>query len=688
MTTKAQAEALVRDKLDESGLDHQDAQELGFVTVPDCSKLYPTFNKVAGLQLPYFHPRTGKPLTCKPGWPPFYRLRYLEQPSGDFASQTEGKHQRYTQEPDTGVCAYFPRNADWSKLLDDWTQPLLLTEGELKAAKACQEGFPTIGLGGVYNFRSAKLGLPWLDELDAVSWARRSVYIVYDSDFRTNPNVCAAINLLAEELLDRGALPHYVGLPDVYDEGKTGLDDFLVQASAEELRQLLSQEAQPLTMSRALWRLNSKCVYVQNPGLVVVKGSGQKISPAAFKEHAYAKEQHLEYSYDASGSLKMKKKAAAASWLKWPLRTEAQELTYAPGEEQLYQDAKGRFTYNTWTGWGCEPQKGDVTPFLKLVDHLFTGAEPEFKQWFLRWLAYPLQHPGTKMFSAMVIHGVIHGTGKSLLGTTMKRIYGPNFVKINQKDLERDYNDWAENRQFVMGDEITGSNKRSDADLLKDLITQQEVRINAKYVPIYSVPDRINYLFTSNHPDAFFLEDKDRRFAIHEVLVDVLPNAFYDGYFAWLDEQSGASALFQYLLDLDLGTFNPAAPAYNSAAKSRMIADSKSDLGAWCSLLAQAPDVLLRVGEVPLEKDLYTSKELLDLYDPLEKTRVSTQGMGTNLKKVGLRQVCGGDPVRVGSTQARYFAVRNCERWLRASLTDVAKHLEGPKTRKTKKQKF
>lgn len=687
MTTKAKAEQLGLEKLEGSGLDLDDAKTLGFEFVPDCSKLYDRFNKVAGLKLPYFNPLTKKPLTCKPGWPEFYRLRYLEQPTGDFASQTEGKHQRYTQEPDTGVCAYFPLNADWKQLANDWETPLLITEGELKAAKACKDGFPTIGLGGVYNFRSTKLGFPWLDELDLIEWPRRSVYIVYDSDFRTNPNVCAAINMLAEELLDRGALPHYVGLPDVYDEGKTGLDDFLVAMSPADLAQLLRDDAQPLTLSRALWKLNRKVVYVRNPGLVVVKGTSQKIAASAFKEHAYAKEQHLEYSYDASGNLKMKKKAAAASWLKWPLRTEARELTYAPGKEQLYED-RGDFVYNTWPGWGCEPKKGQVKPFIQLVDHIFTGAEPEFQQWFLRWLAYPIQHPGVKMFSAMVIHGVVHGTGKSLIGDTMSRLYGSNYAKINQKDLERDYNDWAENKQFVMGDEITGSNKRSDADLLKDLITQKKVRINAKYVPIYEVPDRINYLFTSNHPDAFFLEDKDRRFAIHEVLVDVLPAQFYDDYFKWLDEEGGAEALFQWLLDLDVRGFNPSAAAYQSAAKSRMIADSKSDLGAWCSLLAQSPDVVLKIGDVPLELDLYTSKELLDLYDPMEKTRVSAQGMGTNLKKVGLHQVCGGAPVRVGSTQARYFAVRNCDKWLKASSTDVVKHLEGPQTKKGKGKKY
>src|SRR5205085_336378 len=98
----------------------------------------------------------------------------------------------------TGVCAYFPQLVDWEALRKDPTEPLLLTEGELKAAKATAEGFPTIGLGGVYSFRSSSQGVFFLPELENFNWARRKVTVVYDSDYVKNPMVCSAINALAE----------------------------------------------------------------------------------------------------------------------------------------------------------------------------------------------------------------------------------------------------------------------------------------------------------------------------------------------------------------------------------------------------------------------------------------------------------------------------------------------------------
>ena len=53
-------------------------------------------------------------------------------------------------------------------LAKDPTESILITEGELKAAKGTAEDFPTIGLGGVYNFRASNHGLFFLPELEQI----------------------------------------------------------------------------------------------------------------------------------------------------------------------------------------------------------------------------------------------------------------------------------------------------------------------------------------------------------------------------------------------------------------------------------------------------------------------------------------------------------------------------------------
>ena len=269
--------------------------------------------------------------------------------------------------------------------------------------------------------------------------------------------------------------------------------------------------------------------------------------------------------------MKFKKTAAAAEWIKWDVRRTANNICYAPGKE-LWPPTEGGshsdVDINVWEGWGIEPAKKatdkDVKPFLDLLTWLFTGAEPESMQWFIDWCAYPIQHPGTKQMSAAVIHGIVHGTGKSLVGVTLGRIYGKNYAEIGQTDLQATFNEWAEMKQFVMGDDVTGPDKRKDADYIKKLITQETVRINVKYVPTYVVKDCINYYFTSNSPNAFFLEDTDRRFFIHEVTVGAHPDPdFYDKYAEWMNGP-GPKFLARWLMDRDLSNYNPNKPAYVS----------------------------------------------------------------------------------------------------------------------------
>jgi hypothetical protein len=668
----------VKDKLASSGLTLEDAKILGMdaLSAQQTVAAHSSFQSLMSLKINYFDP-FGGPMSDWPKAPPFYRIRYLEKPI-DFNTAAGGKTIRYVQEPYTAPVAYYPRNQNWADILKDPLEPLIITEGELKAAKACKEGFPAIGLGGVYNWHSSKLGITWLKSLDFPIWLRRHVYVVFDSDYRTNPGVCTALRDLAEAYQERGAYSHIVSLPQLPELAKTGLDDFLTFAgptAKAQFRQLLA-EAEPLGLTAPLWELNESHIYVQNPGLVINSKTCFKISPNAFRDHNQATLSYQERILKGDGSVAIKPSSASAYWLKWPLRAEVEKLTYEPGKpKRLYNPDR----FNLWTGWGVEPKEGDITPFMDLVDHIFSGAEPAAKEWFLNWCAYPLQYPGSKMFSSVVIHGIRHGTGKSLLGQTIGRIYGSNFTEISQIDLHGSFNDWAEGKQFIMGDDVAGSDKRVLADFLKKMITQKSIRINAKYVPAYEVPDCINYFFTANHPDAFYLEDDDRRFFILEVIASILEESFYMDYGLWLDSKKdggGAAALYYYFLNRDLGDFNPNAPAFRTMAKERMIANTRSDLASWVRLLLATPEAVLKVGEISVTRDMLTSAELLQFYDPIGKTGTMANGMGRELSRAGVQLALDGKPVRTNDgKQSRFYIIRNTPKWLKAEYNEVAAYI-------------
>lgn len=650
------------DKLSSSGLTVSEAKKLRLDL--EQSK---TDAGIAGISPPYIRIHYLNTAGADTG---FYRIRLLAPPRSFAASAV--KQTRYLQPPNTGVAAYFPHiGIDWPRILRDTTATLYITEGELKAACACKYGLPTIGLGGVYSWRSAKAGLAFLPELEAITWPGRHVFLVFDSDAQTNHNVMRALRHLARELTARGALPYITKLPAIEGAQKTGLDDFIVHHKGIEELQQLFDNAEPYQMAAELWKLNDVVCMVRDPGFVLELTTGMRMSVMSFVREVYANLFYEERVITDKGH-KLIKKATAAEWVKWIHRLEAQRLTYKPGAPRF--TATGEL--NTWRGSGVIPVKGNIKPWHDLLGHIFDG-QPHARQWFERWAAYPLQRPGIKLLSAAVIWGVHQGTGKSLIGYTLARMYGEhNVSEITQEHLRAPYNDWLVDKQLIMGEEITGSDRRADADKLKAMITQKTVRVNAKYIREYPVPALASFFFSSNHPDAFFLEDTDRRFFVHEVKLPPKPMTFYREYVKWYESDEGASAMLHYLLNLDLGDFDPEAPAIETDSKREMINDNKSDLAAWVLRLRQEPEALLAECGMPNGVQLVTATQLLAMYDPVGNKRVTANGLGRELKRsrVVRLPVTNLSSTTGHKTTAIMYAIANADYWLSADPFERVNH--------------
>lgn len=653
------------EKVASSCLNDKDAKKLQFepLTAEQVKTKMPFLPAhVTGFRIPYFD-ISGKPSK-------FWRFRYLEDTRTGLDKQTNKKPLRYSQAPKTLNELYLPPlGVDWKALAKDPTIALTITEGELKAACATKFGFPTIGLGGVWCFRSAREFAPLLPGFAEFNWKGRRVSIVYDSDAATNPEVLKAENALARELAQAGAEPCVIRMPPLPDGRKCGLDDYANEHGPDGLKTLL-ESGEPWRAAQELHLLNEEVVYVRDPGVVLRLDTLQRIAPRAFVDHAYSTRIYYEQQTTDKGT-KLVEKCAPKEWLRWPQRSEVQSVTYAPGQPRV-TDSGGRTQLNVWPGWACEPQKGDVSLWNELLTFLFR-SDPQHRQWFERWLAYPLQHPGEKMYSAAVLWGGEHGTGKSLVGYTMFRLYGANATEIEDRNLQESHNEWAENKQFVLADEITGGDKRGIADRLKGIITRLQLRLNPKYVPSYTVPDCINYYFTSNHPDSFFIEDKDRRYFVHEVSGAPLPDEFYKRYDAALKdpEQKFAKALFHYLLMLPMGDFNAKSRAPLTKAKQEMIENGRSDLGSWVAQLRDDPDSVLRLDGNIIRYDLWRSEELLNLYDPERRGRVTVNGMSRELRRSGMPRANGGMPCITAAGQARLWSVRGQEKYVGLAGTAV-----------------
>lgn len=182
-----------------------------------------------------------------PGEEKFYRIKVFP-PYKD----KDGHFVKYLQPPNSGCRLYIlPHTA---KVLSDPSKPIAYTEGEKKAARACQGGIATIGLGGLWNWLEDGKPIPKLDE---IAHADRMEIIYADSDVWTKPGLQDAVYAFGRELESRGARVSVGIIPPGADGVKRGLDDFLVLTEAngisafEALNELKKIPLKHATFSRS-----------------------------------------------------------------------------------------------------------------------------------------------------------------------------------------------------------------------------------------------------------------------------------------------------------------------------------------------------------------------------------------------------------------------------------------------------
>ncbi len=188
------------------------------------------------------------PEGSSPGGPrPFVRFK------PDKPRKRDGKTVKYESPLGSGNRVYFPPGIGAAVV--DPTKELVIVEGEKKALAGTQDGFPTLGLSGVWNWALKRPKDPTtgrgtgprklIDDLEQIHWQGRRVVIVFDSDLKEKPEVEWARWCLAQTLTKHGADVRVVDLPAGPDGVKCGLDDFLVAHGPAAFRLLIDAAGVP-----------------------------------------------------------------------------------------------------------------------------------------------------------------------------------------------------------------------------------------------------------------------------------------------------------------------------------------------------------------------------------------------------------------------------------------------------------
>lgn len=232
---------------------------------------------------------------------------------------------------------------------------------------------------------------------------------------------------------------------------------------------------------------------------------------------------------------------------------------------------------NTWRGWPLQPKKGKCEQIVEHILNLIGDETNKYEvfDWLVRWMAYPLQHPGAKLSSAVIMHGP-QGTGKSTVFQLLAKIYGDYSTVLNQRGLEDRFNaDWTDSKLFILAEEVVARAEMWHIkNELKELVTGEWIRVNPKNLAAYRQRNQVNIVYLSNENQPLPIDNDDRR---HLVVYNTPPFApeYYDALWDEI-EHGGVEAFYQWLLDLDLGDFHPKKRPPMTRAKLALVKLSKA----------------------------------------------------------------------------------------------------------------
>lgn len=291
----------------------------------------------------------------------------------------------------------------------------------------------------------------------------------------------------------------------------------------------------------------------------------------------YAKKRRI-----AEGAVKMALGDAYSLWLNSPERRVV-DMNHIVFDPTMTHDPA--VYINTFEGLPLEPANNlAACENLRWLIAFLCNHEENAVDWLTRWLAYPLQHTGAKMDTAVLMHSIIEGSGKSLLfSVVMGMLYGQYSATVGQTQLEGNFNAWQSGKLWAVFEEVVSRDQRyNQVGKIKQLITGQTVRIESKFVNGWEEASHMNAVFLSNEIMPWPISDSDRRFLVmwpEEKLPADRQKAIKHEL-----ANGGVEALYGWLLGVDLGDFDPQTKPPVTPARERLVALSRAPWQTFANL--------------------------------------------------------------------------------------------------------
>jgi hypothetical protein len=227
-------------------------------------------------------------------------------------------------------------------------------------------------------------------------------------------------------------------------------------------------------------------------------------------------------------------------------------ITFQPGTIV----AQGQ--YNLWSGFAVEPDDtADCSLFLEHLKTVICSGNDIQNEYFLNWLALMVQHPGRLPEVAIGLLSA-QGTGKGLFMQYLGKLLGRHYKHITDKNhLLGNFSGHLHDAVLVFADELSWTGNKSDAAILKALITEPTRFMEKKFADAIQVKNCTHLIIASNDAYAIPAELTDRRYCVLDVADCKKEDHSYFHNLAGEMNSGGPSGLLATLQRRDISLFRP-----------------------------------------------------------------------------------------------------------------------------------
>jgi len=235
-------------------------------------------------------------------------------------------------------------------------------------------------------------------------------------------------------------------------------------------------------------------------------------------------------------------------WINHELRRQYNSLVFSPGA-----DTPGH--YNLWKGFGCQAIAGDCSLYLDHIKKNICGGDEEIYIYVISWLARGIQFPDRPGEVALVLKGK-RGVGKGVFANEYLKLFGRHGMQIvNSSHLVGNFNSHLRDVVCVFADEAFYANDKKNASVLKALITEPTLTIEAKGIDAEACPNYISLIMASNEDHVVPAGGDERRYCVIDVKDTQQQNSSYFAAIRKQMDSGGQEALLHYLLNYDISEF-------------------------------------------------------------------------------------------------------------------------------------